>query len=197
MKNKTKDKIITLAEGSAMVALAVILDLIMKLFPGLPQGGSISVSVVPIVYYAYRRGTRAGVMAGFVWAVTQMLIGGFYPPPANNAAAVLLCLVLDYLLAFTVAGIAPVFARLTGKRRIAGYSVGTVAVCLIRFVSSALSGALLWGSYAPEGMNVWAYTVAYNASYMIPNTVLAGVIIIPLCLAVDPLTLRPHKWEKD
>ena len=64
---------------------------------------------------------------------------------------------------------------------------------LIRFVSSFLSGVLLWGSYAPEGMNVWVYSLAYNASYMLPNAILMGIFAVVVCVAVDPVTLRPMK----
>jgi thiamine transporter len=60
-------------------------------------------------------------------------------------------------------------------------------------VCSFLSGVLLWDSYAPEGMNVWIYSLTYNGSYMIPNAILTTALIVVLCLAVDPTTLRPMK----
>ena len=42
-------------------------------------------------------------------------------------------------------------------------------------------------------MNIWWYSLTYNGSYMLPNAVLAGVLIVVLCAAVDPKTLRPYK----
>jgi thiamine transporter len=74
--------------------------------------------------------------------------------------------VLDYLVAFAVVGLAEMFSRPFGKRRLAGYSVGAVAVCLIRFLSSFLSGVIFFGSYAPEGMSPVLYSFAYNIFYI-------------------------------
>ena len=121
------------------------------------------------------------------------MILGFYVPPANTWWAVLVCVILDYLLAFTAIGSAQLFARILGKHRIAGYAVGIVSVCFIRFVASFLSGVVLWGSYAPEGMNVWIYSLIYNGSYMLPTTILSTILCVALCAAIDPQTLRPMK----
>ena len=76
------------------------------------------------------------------------------------------------------------------------FGLRALTVTLIRFVCSFLSGVLLWGSYAPEGMNVWVYSLTYNASYMIPNAALTTALIIVMCLAVDPTTLRPMKRKE-
>ncbi len=195
MKSKTKNDLLALVEGAAMVALAVVLDLLMSLLPSMPNGGSITIATVPLIYYAYRHGAGCGLLAGFVWTFTQLLTGGFYPPPAGTLWANVLCFLLDYLLAFTVVGLAPVFARMCGRNRIVGYSVGAVVVNLIRYLSSSFSGVILWASYAPEGMNVWEYSFGYNATYMIPNAIIAGVLIVPLCLALDPKTLRKFRRE--
>jgi thiamine transporter len=193
MKTTTFRRTLAIVEGAIMVALAVILDLLP--LPKWPQGGSISVAAVPIIYYAYRRGLMMGSMAGLVWSATQLIIGPWYTPPANTAAAVFLCVLLDYVIAFTVIGTAQLFAGFFGKRKLLGYGVGAAVVCLLRYLSSVLSGVLIWGSYAPEGMNVWWYSLTYNGSYMIPNTALAVVIVTALCAAVDPKTLRPYKRE--
>ena len=193
MKAKSKQNLLTLVEGAAMVALAIVIDLLMGFIPKQPQGGSITLAVLPVLFFAYRRGTAAGLLAGLVWSATQMLIGGFYVPPANTWWSIVLCVLLDYVLVFSVTGLAPFFAKLCGHRRLLGYSVGAIAVGILRYASHALSGALLWGSYAPEEMNIWIYTITYNGAYMIPNIILAGALIVPLCLAIDPLTLRRYR----
>lgn len=199
MKNTMKTKILCIAEGAVIIALAYVIELLcvwLNAITGvsalLPFGGTITISMLPIAYYSYRRGIAWGVGVGFVYSLLQMLLG-FYIPPANTWWALVLCIVLDYLVAFTVVGLAALFAKPFGKYRLAGYCVGAVAVCLIRFVSSFLSGVILWGSYAPEGMNVWVYSLIYNASYMLPNAVLTGIFAVVVCLAIDPLTLRPMK----
>jgi thiamine transporter len=110
---------------------------------------------------------------------------------------VLLCVLLDYVIAFTVIGSASLFSKLFGQKnqilRLTGYGMGAVIVCVLRYISSVLSGGILWGSYAPEGMNPWIYSLVYNAGYMIPNAILTGVCAVLLCKALDPKTLRPMK----
>ena len=194
MRNKSKNRLLALVEGALMVALTVVLDLLP--LPSWPQGGSITVAMIPIIYYSYRRGAKWGLLAGLIHAAVQMM-HGWYAPPAGTIGATIMCVLLDYVLAFALLGAADVIAKLFGQKlRLAGYAVGALAVTLIRFVCSFLSGVLLWGSYAPEGMNVWVYSFTYNASYMIPNAVLTAVLIVVLCIAVDPATLRPMKRAK-
>ncbi|MBQ4137353.1 MAG: energy-coupled thiamine transporter ThiT [Clostridia bacterium] len=191
MKNKTKTNLLAMVEGALMVALTVVLDLLP--LPSWPQGGSITVAMIPIIYYSYRRGAKWGLSAGIIHAAVQMLLG-WYAPPAGTVTATLLCVFLDYVLAFALLGGADIIAKPFGERfRLAGYAVGALTVTLVRFLCSFLSGVLLWGSYAPEGMNVWVYSLTYNASYMIPNAVLTTVIIVVMCIAVDPVTLKPMK----
>ena len=194
-----KKRILCITEGALVIALAYVIELFCVWLNGitgvsalLPFGGTITVSMLPIIYYSYRRGCAWGLGAGFVYSLLQML-PGFYIPPANTWWALVLCVVLDYLVAFTVVGTAGLFARPFGSYRLAGYCVGAVAVCLIRFVSSFFSGVILWGSYAPEGMNVWIYSLIYNTSYMLPNAILTGIFAVIVCVAIDPQTLRPMK----
>ena len=101
MRNESKTRLLAMVEGALMVALTVVLDLLP--LPSWPQGGSITVAMIPVIYYSYRRGARWGIGAGFVYSLLQMLLG-FYIPPAGTWWALLLCVVLDYLLAFTVVG---------------------------------------------------------------------------------------------
>ena len=190
MRNTSKTRLLAMVEGALMVARSVVLSLIPM--PSWPQGGSITVSMIPMVYYSYRRGAKWGLMAGMVHAAVQMLLG-WYAPPAGTIGATVLCVLLDYVLAFALLGGADVIARLFGGRRLVGYGIGALCVTLIRFVCSFLSGVLLWDSYAPEGMNVWIYSLTYNGSYMIPNAILTTVLTVLLCLAVDPTTMRPMK----
>ena len=203
MKNTMKQRILCIAEGAVIIALAYVVELLcvwLNAITGvsalLPFGGTITISMLPIAYYSYRRGWIWGIGVGLVYSLLQMLLG-FYIPPANTWWAIVLCVLLDYVIAFSVVGIAGLIAKPFGKYRLSGYCVGAIAVCLIRFVSSFLSGVILWGSYAPEGMNVWLYSLVYNASYMIPNAILTGMFAVVVCAAIDPLTLRPMKKKKN
>ncbi len=197
MKSKSKQHLIALVEGAMMLALAWALDFVCALLPFnnilWPAGGSLTLGMLPLVYYSFRHGSVWGIGAGLVFSGLQMLMG-WYVPPANTWWAILLCVLLDYVLAFAILGSADLFAKLTGRtHRLLGYGLGAAVVCLCRCASSILSGVILWGSYAPEGMNVWVYSLTYNGSYMLPNAIITAVLAVLLCKALDPKTLKPMK----
>lgn len=198
-RRRRHDDLIALVEGAVIAALAVALELIPLPFR-MAYGGSVSLGAIPIIYYSYRRGAVRGLAAGLIFAGVQMLLG-FYLPPANNVLSVILCILLDYVFAFAFLGAASLFSAPfesggAGKKRgvrLAGYAVGAVAVSAVRFLCSFLSGIVLWGSYAPDGMEVWYYSLVYNGGYMVPNTLISAAAVTLLCAAVDPVTLRPMK----
>ena len=65
-----------LCEGAIMVALAQILAYL-KLYE-LPQGGSITLAMVPIFFFAVRWGWKKGLGCAFVFGLLQLLLdGGF------------------------------------------------------------------------------------------------------------------------
>ena len=202
-RSNHKQYLLALVEGAMMLALAWVVDYICALAPYnailFPAGGSITVGMLPIIYYAYRHGAAWGVGAGLVFSGLQIVMG-WYPPPANTWWSFILCILLDYLVAFSIIGIAPLFARPFGDKtpahRLMGYGVGAVVVCLFRYLSSVLSGGLLWGSYAPEGMNPWIYSLVYNAGYMIPNAILTGILAVLLCKALDPTAKNPRPMKR-
>lgn len=197
-KKNTKTSVLALVESAMMVALAVGLELLCKFLPQpWAYGGSISLGAIPIIYLSYRRGWKWGITAGFVYASVQMLLG-LDLPPANTFTAVVLCILLDYVIAFAVLGFASAFAspfQGSGKPaiRIAGYIFGAVAASFLRFICSFASGVILWDSYTPEGTSVWVYSLVYNGSYMLGNAAIAAVVLALLCSAVDPKTLKPMK----
>ena len=196
MESKTTKKgrqIRALVECALMVALAVVLDLIPM--PKWPNGGSISIAAVPIIFISYRHGFPWGVGCGLVYSAVQM-ITGFYPPPTGTFLGYVGVVMLDYVLAFAAFGLADLFAKPFGKRELVGYGVGAAAVNFVRFVCSFLSGWIIWGVYAPEGQAPWLYSLTYNGGYMLPNAVLCAVVTVLLCSFVDPKTLRPKKMKK-
>lgn len=170
----TSSKTQKLVEAAMLLALAMILSYI-KVYE-LPQGGSITLEMLPIVVLALRQGTKMGCFGGFVFGLLQMILGFSNVLYCQTLIAMIGCILLDYLLAFTVLGLAPVFEKMTSNK-IVGYVLGAVIVGLLRFVCSFLSGWLLWGSYAPEGMGAVVYSFTYNASYMIPNIIILAVVI--------------------
>ncbi len=198
MRNTMNKKIHCITEGAIIVAFAFVLEIVCHWLNDIMLieafGGTITVCMVPIVYYSYRRGAAWGLFAGFTYSMLQMLLCISHTlPPAKTFGAVAFCILLDYFLAFTALGLADIFAKPFAKHRLWGYCIGAVAVCIIRFLFSFISGIVLWGAYVPEGMSVWIYSLVYNGAYMLPNTVLTGMLIVIVCAAFEPKTLRPMK----
>lgn len=164
-----------LVEGAMLIALATLLSYIK--FYDMPFGGSITLEMLPLVIMGLRNGTKWGCFTGFVHGVLQMIIGFSNVMYCATLLSQIGCIVLDYLLAFTVLGLAPVFANLFKKNIKIGYVVGAIVCGILRFVCSFLSGWLLWGAYAPEGMSPVVYSLTYNASYMVPDIIILAVII--------------------
>ena len=105
--SKTYSKTRTLVECALMIALGTVLANI-KIFE-MPNGGSITLlSMLPFILVSYRHGTKWGLFTGFVNSLLQMLLG-FYAPPAPGLLPLVGMILLDYVLAFTLLGLAVVF----------------------------------------------------------------------------------------
>lgn len=174
MMPRSLSRVRILVECSMMIAIGTVLANI-KLFT-MPNGGSITlVSMLPFILVSYRHGVRWGMFTGLVNSLLQMMIG-WWAPPAGTVSAFLGMILLDYVLAFTVLGLAALFAKpFGGVRRPLGVVMGTLCVCSIRFVCSFLSGFLIWGSLMTDGVGAVLYSLQYNLSYMLPETVLTVV----------------------
>lgn len=191
MATKSYSRTRTLVECALMIAVGTVLAQI-KIFE-MPFGGSVTlVSMLPFILVSFRHGVKWGLATGSVNSLLQMLLG-FYAPPAGTVAAFVGVVLLDYVLAFTLLGLAGVIAK-PFKNHLLGVAAGTAAVCVIRFLCSFLSGALLWGSYQESyewarGMSVWLYSFIYNGSYMLPELLITTVCAVILCKAAPKFFL--------
>ena len=185
---KTYSKTRILVEGALMIALSTVLSMIQ--IPLMPHGGSITLfSMVPILVMSYRHGAKWGLFTGFVNACLQMIMG-FYPPPASTFLYFLGEVLLDYVLAFMALGLAELFAR-PFKNRMVGVAVGTAIAGFLRFMCSFLSGVLVWGNLN-EGLSAWTYSLVYNASYMLPETLITVVGAVLLIKAAPQIFDRQY-----
>ena len=166
-----------LCEGAIMVALALVLNQL-KIFR-LPNGGSITLEMLPIFFYAVRWGVGPGLLAGFAFGLLQMFIDGAVAWGWQS-------LLLDYLVAFTPLGLAGLF-----KGKDWGIFAGTVLGSVVRFIVHFISGITIYAIVAPTELfnmtftSPWMYSLAYNGSYM--------AIDMALCLVVFALLYKPLK----
>ena len=163
-----KNELRALCEGAIMVTIAQILSYI-KLWE-MPWGGSVVLAMVPIILYAVRWGVGRGLLAGFVFGVLQFMFDGGFAIGWQS-------IVGDYLLAFTVLGLAGV---MKGKKL--GVFCGTLITGVARFLVHYVVGATIWAAYMPDtffGMTMtspWIYSLLYNMAYMGPNIIITLVV---------------------
>lgn len=196
MKN-TASKTRILVECSLMIALATLLGFI-PIFE-LPHGGSITlVSMLPIIVAGLRHGVKWGSLAAFIHGFIQLMLGLKNLAYCQSLGAQIGCVLLDYLLAFTLLGFAALIAD-RFKNRMVGVGVSTLAVCFARYLCSFFSGYLVWKDYgyafewmeqfgwgaaiASMGENAlcWLYSAVYNATYMLPEAIITVICAVVLC----------------
>ena len=198
MTNKTK----RLTESAMLLAVAIVLELVSKMFiPEMPFGGQVTlVSMLPVVLISYRHGVKWGLVAGVTYALLEMALGaktvaaafqpGYFGDSVMLLNAAIMCL-LDYVVAFTVLGLGGIFRdkiKSPGTALLAGSAVALGA----RYLAHIASGYILFAGWAEwfftqDGFPAWGatlvsslnpsalglvYSVVYNGFYMVPEIIL-------------------------
>lgn len=166
-----------ITKSALMLALSTVLMLISKTIPS-PwlQGGSVTLaSMVPIIIIGIMFGTKWGLCSSLGYSFIQLLLG-FYPPPTRTFFYFVLVVFIDYILAFGVLGLSGLFYSISGKKSFSAPLSGFI-VTFLRYVCHVISGILIWGAYAENGQTVLAYSITYNATYMIPEIIITTVVL--------------------
>ena len=172
-----------LVECALMIAVGTVLSSI-KFFT-LPNGGSITLfGMLPFVLVSFRHGTKWGLFTGFANACLQILLD-FYAPPTPGLIYLLGEVLLDYMFSCMALGLAELFAR-PFKKRVVGIAVGTFVAGFLDFFCSFLAGLLLWPNLS-DTLPGWAYSLVYNGSYMLPETLLTMAAAVLLYKVVPQL----------
>ena len=173
-----------LTESAIMLALATVLS-IFKLVE-LPYGGSITLaSMLPVLIIAYRHGNGWGLLTGVIYGIIQQLLGLKVLSWVSTWQSVLAVVLLDYVVAFMVIGFGGTFRRT--KSQPAGLCLGALLVCLLRYACHVISGATVWAGLSIPTKAALAYSFIYNATYMIPETI---VLLIAAYLIGSKLDFR-------
>ena len=176
-QSKSHLKLRAMTEGAVMVALAFVLSLIKAI--ELPQGGSISLTMLPLLVYAVRWGTVPGIVVGLLFGVVHMFMDGAVAWGWQS-------ILLDYLVAFAALGLAGV-----GHNKKNGAIWGSLIGCVARFAVHFVSGVTIYrlasgttGSvFGVETASSFVYSLLYNGWYMLPSTI--------ICIAAIALLKKP------
>jgi len=171
-----------LTESAIFIAIALVLDFVSRVIPGMPQGGSVTLaSLVPLLIISYRHGFKWGILSALVFGILKAILSNnFAWVPVQNFQSFALVALLDYIVAFGVLGLADLFRKPFGSRKYIGYAFSCVAVMFLRFLCHFVSGIIIWGVFAPEGVPNWLHSLLYNGAYMLPETIIATVVLVIL-----------------
>ena len=173
--NLSHRRVRALTEGAIMLALAVVLNYLSgMIFASLPQGGSITLAMFPLLLYVHRWGLGKGLLVCFAYGTLDMLLGKGYAWGWQS-------ILLDYLVAYTALAVGGFF-----KGKSWGIFPCIALGCLGRFAVHHISGVTLYRIIEPTGIegleffgvfsNPHLYSLVYNGAYMLPNTLIALVI---------------------
>ena len=183
MNNK---KLLMMMEIAIFASVGLVLDQIS--FKIVPNGGSISLVMLPIVLMAIRWGIVAGLTTGLLLGIMQMMFGGYIIHWAQG--------LLDYAVAFTVVGFAglmkPFVERaLKAQKQLHVFFYFVIASLIggmLRFIAHLLAGVIFFKEYAGD-QNPWIYSIVYNCTYIIPSIILTAVVAV-LILKASPRVLK-------
>lgn len=175
MKTNTKKNALVMCECAIMIALAAVLSFVKIL--ELPYGGSVTAfSIVPIVIVSYRHGVKWGLLSGFVFSLIQLIQGASMLSYATSFWAAVTIILFDYVIAFTLIGLAGCFRKIIGNAP-ASAVTGTVLVCAFRYICHVISGCTVWAGVSIPTTGGMIYSLSYNATYMIPETIINAAVV--------------------
>lgn len=158
--NVSNQNTIKLTVCAIMVAMSTVLSLITPFH--LPYGGSVTLfSFVPLLFAGFAYGPAWGIGSGVVYGIIQAILGisGAIAGAGFSWWQVLLCSLLDYIVAGSTLGTAGMFRKSIKNARLA-FCLGAFSACMLKYLSHFLSGFILFGGWAE-----WFFTEGYGAAY--------------------------------
>lgn len=161
-----------MVEGAIMIGLAVVLSFLeLDLWA---NGGSLSLTMLPLVVYSLRRGGWWGMGAGLIFGTIKCILSGAL---GWGWASIL----LDYSLAYMAVGAGGFFCRF-------GPAAVTLVGCLCRFAVHYLSGVTIYAVSLSDPGSIFGldfvsaplFSLVYNGSYMLVNTLAVLVVVLLL-----------------
>jgi thiamine transporter len=180
-KTTTKE----LVFGAICVALSFVLSLV-RLFR-LANAGSITLaSIFPIALYCYIFGFNKSMAVCFIFSLLNFCQG----PYVISVWSAL----LDYLLPYLALSLVGIFAvnpktftsEGSALKKHGKFFIGLACYFVVRLFSHTLAGMLFWS----QGVDFWIfsgdlvgwtsflYSLVYNLSYLLPDTLVAGVVAL-------------------
>ncbi|MER2063107.1 MAG: energy-coupled thiamine transporter ThiT [Alkalibacterium sp.] len=165
-------------EGTLFAAIAMVLSFIPT---GIGSSFSVSLGMIPLTFYAIRRGLLPGLYAGFLWGLLHFVTGSVY---MLNLYQVL----IEYTLAYTFVGLTGVYSKEI-LRNLSSNNHNTVQFYLLmavflgalgRYFWHFVAGWIFWGDYALWGMSAMLFSLVMNGLSMMATALVTAVVMLTL-----------------
>ncbi|WP_373472171.1 energy-coupled thiamine transporter ThiT [Carnobacterium alterfunditum] len=184
----SNDRLRVWIEGTIFAALAIVLSMIPT---NIGTGFTVSLGMIPLTLFAFRRGFLAASSAGFLWGILHFLMG---------TASILHPLqgFIEYFIAFAFVGFAavvkrPLYSAFENNNSIKQYQfivIGTIIGTIARFFWHFVAGYYFWGSYAPEGMNPIWYSFIANGGSALATGIATSIVLVIIAKTTPTLFLK-------
>lgn len=136
-----------LVESAILIALGTVLSMFKII--DFPWGGGVTIfAMLPLILISYRYGVKWGLACGFVFGIIQLFIGiGTNVFGGLSPLSMIIMLMLDYVIAYTVVGLGGIFSG-KFKSAMAALVLGTLLAVFCRYAAHMISGVIFFGSYA-------------------------------------------------
>jgi len=164
-----KKQLIALCETAVMIAMAVVIDLLVKVIPflSMPKGGTYSIAMLPIMVIGFRHGYKYSFLAGLCYGLLNFILDGYSFYWGS--------FIFDYTLPFTLLGVCGLFQK--SGRKLIYFELSILLAGFLRYLCHGFSGVLFFADYAPVGMAPAFYSfIVYNLPYMLVSTIACMVI---------------------
>jgi len=175
MRNK---EVLAITETSVLVALSAVLLFVSHVVPivQMPQGGSVSLAMLPIMVVALRRGLKYGLMAGVVIGIINYFMDGY----SFHWGSIF----FDYLFAGMVLAVPALFMKKRDNYFILGFAFFLGG--FLKYLMHSFSGVLFFTSWAADqgyttvtGYFIYSFII-YNLPYMGLSTILTIIVGLPI-----------------
>ena len=168
-QRRVSTNLTTLTECAIMLALSFALSCA-KLFE-MPMGGSITIaSMLPVMLISIKYGVGIGLATSFAYSITQLLqalASANVFPYCETPGTLVLCILFDYILPFTLLGLAGLCHKMKiTKNTELNIYIGIISVVVLRFFCHFITGVAIWDQWAPEGMGKYLYSFLYNGGFL-------------------------------
>ena len=174
-------KLRPMTQCALLLAMGTVLSLIPII--EMPFGGTVTLmSMLPICMAGILHGPAWGFGTAFTCSVIQLMLSKCFAW-GLSPTVLIVCILADYIVAFTVLGVTAFFRGSRGR-----ICTGIMAAVSLRLCCHYISGVTIWAEMAPEGWNAAVYSLVYNGFYMLPEMALtlAGAMVI---------TAVPQMWR--